>query len=81
MENKIERISADIMKHKSSKTTKTFQQRWRAHFGISKKVCRIVWTIVEVTVVTQLEHLLWILLFLKIYPKDNVACSMVGVGG
>ena len=77
LESKIERIGADIMNRKIS-TKKVFQRRWRAHFGSSKKVIGIVWTMVDVTQVTHLNHLLWVLLFLKIYPKENVACSMVG---
>ena len=70
LENEIERIGADIINRKPS-TTKVFQRRWRAHFGSSKKVCGIVWSMVDVTVDTHLKHLLWVLLFLKIYPKEN----------
>lgn len=77
--NEIENIGAAMMnRSSSSRKTSVFHQRWRAHFGASPKVIKKVWELLDVRVITHLEYLLWCLMFLKIYPKENVACSLVG---
>ena len=55
---------------------------FKEHFGISVTVALIVWNLlVENDLVPekgQMKHLLWTLLFLKVYPKQGPVCSIVG---
>lgn len=52
-------------------------RRFRSFFGVSPAVCSLVWD----TIGTNLprggmpEHLLWALMFLKIYSTEHVHCS------
>ena len=55
---------------------------FKEHFGISVAVTLIVWNLlVENDLVPekgQMKHLLWTLVFLKVYPKQGPVCSIVG---
>ncbi len=55
---------------------------FREFFGTSVRVIKILW---ELIVCNKLqpkggrpEHLLWMLYFLKVYPKQGPGCSVVG---
>ena len=75
----LQAIGGCIMKRKPSKgSKKVFIRRWRAHFGASPEVCCDAWMLLPDWFKTDMKHFLWALLFLKLYPKENVAYAMVG---
>ena len=53
---------------------------FRALFGVTSNVCAIIWAKLEVNVTTDKDpnHLLWGLLFLKVYSTEEVHSSLVG---
>ena len=53
---------------------------FRALFGVTSNVCTIIWEKLEVNVTTDKDpnHLLWALLFLKVYSTEEVHSSLVG---
>lgn len=60
----------------------TEDREFREHFGCSIDVCLSLWNSMEETGYLppngRLEHLLWGLMFLKIYGTERVMCSMAG---
>jgi len=62
----------------SNQVTKTNHRDFRAGFGISPTVCSYVWNqIHEEESNLAPEHLLWALLFLKVYKTETVHASIV----
>lgn len=65
----------------------TFVRRWMSHFAASPTVCTIIWKKLfpdDVNIRDEHmprgahpRHLLWALYFLKVYPKESVARSLV----
>ena len=55
-------------------------RRFKAHFGTSPLVCSIMWSMIstEVPSGASFLHLLWGLLFLKVYATESVLCGIVG---
>ena len=55
---------------------------FKEYFGVSAVVVLIVWDLlVEHDLLPekgQIKHLLWMLVFLKVYPKQGPVCSVVG---
>ena len=75
----LQAIGGCIMKRKPSKgSKKVFIRRWRAHFGATPEVCCDGWIILPDCIKSDMKYFLWALLFLKLYPKENVACAMIG---
>ena len=75
----LEAIGGCIMKRRPSKgSRKIFNRRWRAHFGASLEVCCDAWVLLPDWIKTDMKYFLWAILFFKLYPKENVACTMVG---
>ena len=58
----------------------TRSRQFRAHFGVSPLVRSIVWSMVLESLPhgAQPIHLLWALLFLKVYATEHVRKSMTG---
>jgi hypothetical protein len=52
---------------------------FREFFRTSVRVVEILWELVLQPKGGRLEHLLWMLYFLKVYPKQGLGCSVVGV--
>ncbi len=50
--------------------------RFRSHFGTSPGVCSILWDHIQPTLALDLQatfsHLLWALMFLKVYSSESV---------
>ena len=59
----------------------TFVRRWMQHFAASPTVCAIIWNKLEPYKTmprgAHPRHLLWALYFLKGYPKEGEARSLV----
>lgn len=58
-----------------------FLRCFRSYFGTSSKVCCFLWMMVKGTVPSHSRpvHLLWGLLFLKMYLTENVDANIVSV--
>ena len=58
----------------------THHRKFRAGFGVSPKVCSIVWREIDEDYhKLEREHLLWALHFLKVYSTENVLTSVFSV--
>lgn len=59
------------------------QGRWQSNFGVSPKTCHYLWDALSeegsLPKKTEFFHLLWTLLFLKVYMTEKVMSSMIGV--
>ena len=71
--------------NRSKKSFYTFNRRFRAHFGTTPTVCLIIWerldpfeSILPYHRGVQFKHLLWALLFMKIYGTEHLHTSLVG---
>lgn len=57
-------------------------RNFREHFGTSQEVVLILWNFLNehdlLPEKCDIKHLLWALFFLKVYPKQGPACSVVG---
>lgn len=55
----------------------TNYSRFRAHFGTSPGVCALCWSLIELKLPRNYlyTHLLWALLFLKVYATESVLSS------
>lgn len=57
-------------------------QSFRSHFGISPRDCRNVWNLLGhfnlIPDGSNANHLLWTLLFAKLYSTEEVLAAMVG---
>ena len=63
----------------------TFERRFRTFFGTSPQICELIWTnldpfeqIAPDYPGVQVVHLLWALMFMKIYAEESVHCGLVG---
>jgi hypothetical protein len=83
-------LGADIMKRsppsllpgKRASSAETFNDRWISHFNTEPEVCFELWTMIQDNPADGLEydfqpeHLLWALLFLKLYNSYTVLSGM-----
>eukprot|EP00171_Calliarthron_tuberculosum_P006568 IDg6568t1 len=58
----------------------TAERRFRALYGVSPRVCATVWNLItsDLPPHASPKHLLWGLLFLKLYASENVHARIVG---
>ena len=61
----------------------THDRRFRSNFGTSPEGCAAIWNLLDpyTTITTKglsPKHLLWALMFLKVYAKESIHCSMAG---
>jgi len=57
------------------------RRRFRAHYGTTPGICAFLWPRLEVFSLSpkpEYFHLLWALLFLKLYDTEEVLAGMVG---
>jgi hypothetical protein len=89
--NDIVLLGSDIMKRsppllmpgKRATTAATFNDRWISHFNTEPEVCLQLWTMIRENPVDGLDeydfqpkHVLWALLFLKLYNTYTVLSGM-----
>ena len=70
-----------IMKRqKDSKSLNTtWSRRFSSHFGVCPVIVSIIWASLESRLpASTFIHLLWALLFLKVYATESVLSGMVG---
>ena len=52
---------------------------FRSHFGTSPRICAYLWKSMTLPNGALPEHLLWALLFMKVYATEAVLANMLGV--
>ena len=74
-----------IMK-RSKKSFSSFIRRFRSHFGTTPTICLVIWerldpyeTILPTYRRVKFKHLLWALLFMKVYGTEELHTSLTGV--
>ena len=82
------RLGADLMNRSAEDHGKVFQERWTAHFEVEPEVIADVWQCLVADIeeddtpeekIAEPSHLLWALLFLKVYSTEAVLSSICGV--
>lgn len=65
----------------TSEPNKKNWNRFRSHYGTSPGVCAILWNDIKPVLpgYLQFTHLLWALMFLKVYASESVLASKIGV--
>eukprot|EP00557_Chaetoceros_sp_GSL56_P006075 CAMPEP_0176492108 /NCGR_PEP_ID=MMETSP0200_2-20121128/8797_1 /TAXON_ID=947934 /ORGANISM="Chaetoceros sp., Strain GSL56" /LENGTH=259 /DNA_ID=CAMNT_0017889597 /DNA_START=26 /DNA_END=802 /DNA_ORIENTATION=+ len=64
-----------------SPINKKNMERYRAHFGTSPGVCALLWNEISTIVPRKycFKHILWGLMFLKVYATESVLAGKIGV--
>ena len=76
-----ERLASDIVgKDLRRMAPKSCNRKFRSFFGASSKVCALLWHFVDLSEYPSAapKHLLWALLFMKIYSTEDIHASMAG---
>ena len=55
-----------------------FRDDFRYLFGVSADTCSVIWNLCDFPPGTEPKHLLWALLFLKVYGKESTMVTIVG---
>lgn len=73
-------IGANLYNVHLTESTSVSKRRFRACFGVNPKICAILWDLIrpEVPRTTHPNHLLWGLMFLKVYGTEPIHASIVG---
>ncbi len=84
VEEEIITVARDIQNRGSQCIrTKVVEDRlFKEYFGVSMTIVLAVWNLLnEHNIIPEkgeIKHLLWALVFLKVYPKQGPVCSLVG---
>jgi len=72
---------ADILRCRSDVINTTFNRRFRAFFGTTPIVCSSLWGLLAVSRPpdSKPKHLLWALMFLRLYDTESVHALLAGV--
>lgn len=75
------RMGNEIAGQATTKSSYSSLRRFRSFFGTSPDVCVILWHQLQTRIPEHgsPEHVLWALLFLKVYATEDVLCSFVRV--
>ena len=83
--DEFEAIASFILRRDLSKCSRSVcNRRFRSIFGCSSKICSILWEFLAMhgSITTKKgsspKHLLWALLFLKLYSTESTHAAMVG---
>lgn len=85
-EDEFRELGAAIMRRSpEGKSERVFIRRWQAHFGVEPAVVADAWNRIKIPVsgegttdYAKPEHLLWGLLFLKMYVAEEGMAGMCG---
>jgi len=78
----LRQLAGWIINHNLTSSAES-EMEFRAHFGLSTSSVFLLWNQLvdaprsRVPANTKLKHLLWTLLYLKVYPTEFVLCRMV----
>lgn len=75
------RLGNSLTKQSESGSLLVANRKFKAFFGITPEVCQICWNNIEGNRPpgSKLIHLLWALLFLKVYKTEEVHAALTGV--
>ena len=78
-------IGMEMMNRSCEGSAITHERKFRSNFGTSPEVWATIWNLLDpyTTMPTKglsPKHLLWALMFLKVYAKESIHCSMAGGG-
>ena len=75
------RIGDSIFSNAHGLSNTVRQRRFAALFGVSPSVCASTWAIIwkQLPDGSEPKHLIWALLFLKVYATEHVNCALTGV--
>ena len=69
-----------IMRHGNQISSAVEYRRFRGNFGTTPEICVILWGMITPNEImpkgVKCCHLLWALMFLKLYASEHVLCSM-----
>ena len=75
-------LGLEIMKRKKRCTAKTEAMQYKATFGTSPTICETIWCLIliETTLMAGAKpvHLLWALMFMKLYCSESVLAALAG---
>ena len=84
-EEEYRRIGVEIMQRDpAGRSEKVFERRWITFFGVTLEVATELWNRLRIDIndpeffAAGPQHLLWALLFLKIYGAETELCHIVG---
>ena len=83
--NRLMRVAMDIWERDPSivRSKMIEDRRFREFFGCSAVVVLSVWRILQLSLQTPYDgkpnHFLWVLFFMKVYPKEGVMCTIIKV--
>jgi hypothetical protein len=76
------RLGNEMMGRHHKAAANTESRRFHATFGTSPFICALLWAMLEPCKVMPIcvhpKHLLWALMFLKLYVSEHVNCAMAG---
>jgi hypothetical protein len=76
----IESVAQSILRRNCQLSDQSRTRIFRANFGVSPYICAVVWNeLVDTRSLPQgarPKHILWSLLFLKVYATENVLCTI-----
>ena len=81
LEQHILDVGLQMLNRQSAETTSaTGLRRFKAMLGVSHTLAGLLWIAAfDETYGTEPKHLLWSLMFLKLYSSENVLASIAGV--
>ena len=68
----------EIIKINRSVSARHANTRFRAHFGTSPEICAVLWEMLDPIFGGLPKHLLWALMFLKLYCAESVMRTLAG---
>ena len=76
-------IGMEMMNCSCEGSVITHERMFCSSFGTSLEVCATIWNLLDpyTTMPTKglsPKHLLWALMYLKVYAKESIHCSMAG---
>lgn len=75
-------LGMELLHRSSSDVSLTSDRRFRSTFGTTPEVCAVIWNMLDpystMEDAASPKHLLWALMFLKVYAKESIHCAMVG---
>jgi hypothetical protein len=70
-------IGCKYINHNTARSLYVGNRKFKAHFGVSARICRILWNRINPPHGILPKHLLWALLFLKSYNTEHMMSTIL----
>ncbi len=70
-------IGCKYINHNTARSLYVGVRKFKAHFGVSSRICEILWNRINRPRHILPKHLLWALLFLKSYNTENIMSTIL----